>query len=401
MLNNEALTPKDELDRIIALSDFDLDYSDLSNNFKDLVQLAAKVAGTTISLVNLVDSYTQWSVSQFGLEIEQMPREESVCQYTILEDDHFEVKDLSIDKRFSQKFYVQAPLSLRYYFGVPLTSKGGHNLGALCVLDRDLKTLSPEKIELLKLIANEVVNRLQTIKLVQDLKYKLKGADEVNKKVAHDIRGPLSGIIGISEIINEQGDENKLDQVLELVKLIHKSSKSILDLADEILTEEQNSAVSKKPNDFNLSLFREKLEKLYIPQAQNKQIDLVVNINPKYEKISFSKSKLLQIVGNLISNAIKFTPTNGKVVIDMDLFYFEGKGKLSIKVTDSGIGLNEEDIVNVLSGNKQSSGGTTGEVGYGFGLSMVKHLIDGLNGEFKVSSEIGGGSTFEVVLPIN
>lgn len=401
MVNNNAPIPKDELERLLSLTDFDLDYSDLSKNFEDLVQLAAKVSGTSISLVNLIDSYTQWSVSQFGLDIEQMPREDSVCQYTILEEEQFEVKDLSSDERFSDKSYVQAPLGLRYYFGVPLTTKGGQNIGALCVLDRDIKTLSPEKIELLKIIANEIINRLNTIKLLQDLRYKLKGATDVTKKVAHDIRGPLSGIIGISEIINEQGDDNKLDQVLELVKLIHKSSKSILDLADEILTDESNNANSVKANDFNLFIFKEKLEKLYIPQAKNKNIELSVSINPKYDRISFSKNKLLQIVGNLVSNAIKFTPANGKIDVKMDLSYTDGKASLKINVADSGIGLNEDDISAILAGNKPSSSGTTGEIGFGFGLSMVKHLIEGLNGMLNVTSEMGKGSSFEVILPIN
>ncbi len=401
-MSNAVLQPKDELERLISLTEYDLDYADLSHNFEDLVQLAAKVSGTSISLFNLIDSYTQWSVSQFGLDIEQMPREESVCQYTILEKDHFEVKDLSADQRFSEKFYVQQPLSLRYYFGVPLTTKDGQNIGALCVLDKEEKTISPEKIELLKLIANEIINRLNTIKLLQDLRFRLKGASDVNKKVAHDIRGPLSGIIGISEIINELGDENKIEEVLELVKLIHKSSRSILDLADEILTDEKdNRNLQPKANDFNLTLFKEKLEKLYIPQSKNKNIEFSVSINPKYESISFSKNKLLQIVGNLISNAIKFTPEEGQVSVKMDLIYVAGLANLQILVSDSGVGLTDEDIVAILAGAKPSSNGTTGEVGFGFGLSMVKHLIEGLKGTLKITSELGRGSNFEILLPIN
>ncbi len=400
MLNTTPTIPKDELERLISLSDFDLDYSDLSHNFEDLVQLAAKVSGTTISLVNLIDSYTQWSVSNYGLDIDQMPREDSVCQYAILENEHFEVEDLSSDERFSDKFYVNQPLNLRYYFGIPLKTKAGHKIGALCVLDKDLKKLTPEKIELLKLIANEIINRLNTIKLLQDLKFKLKDANDLNRKVAHDIRGPLSGIIGISEIINEQGDENKLDQVLELVKLIHKSSKSILDLADEILTSENKSIESTKNNDFNLLIFKEKLEKLYFPQSKNKNIDFTVSINQKYESISFPKNKLLQIVGNLISNAIKFTPALGNVQVNMDLIY-NGGNYLQIIVIDNGIGLSKEDIEHISAGSKSSSSGTTGEIGFGFGLSMVTHLIAGINGELKISSETGKGSTFKIVLPIN
>src|SRR5215217_7373169 len=92
--------PKNEFERIIDLSEFDLDYSSLEDNFKDLARLAANVAGTNISLVNLIDSFTQWSVSTHGLDIEQMPREESVCQYTIMDKQPFEVVDLSADERF-------------------------------------------------------------------------------------------------------------------------------------------------------------------------------------------------------------------------------------------------------------------------------------------------------------
>ncbi len=75
-----APLPENEMQRVIELSEFDLDYSSLQENFKDLAKLAAKVAGTNISLVNLIDSFTQWTVTNFGLDLEQMPREDSVCQ---------------------------------------------------------------------------------------------------------------------------------------------------------------------------------------------------------------------------------------------------------------------------------------------------------------------------------
>ena len=90
-----------------------------------------------------------------------------------------------------------------------------------------------------------------------------------------------------------------------------------------------------------------------------------------------------------------------KIEVKMDLIYSEGKANLNIKVIDNGVGLNDEDITNILAGNKPSTDGTTGEVGFGFGLSMIKHLIEGLNGELKVNSELGKGSTFEIVLPIS
>ncbi|WP_332910822.1 GAF domain-containing protein [Algoriphagus boritolerans] len=128
--------PENEMDRLLALSELDLDYLELNDSFKDLTKLAAKVAGTSISLINLIDSFTQWSASSFGLDIQQMPREDSVCQYTILQEniDGFEIKDLSVDERFKDKFYVTDAPKLKYYYGVPLKLENNIALGALCVI---------------------------------------------------------------------------------------------------------------------------------------------------------------------------------------------------------------------------------------------------------------------------
>lgn len=398
MSSDIAPTPSNEMDRILSLYEFDLDYSNLKDNFKDLTYLAAKISGTEISLVNLIDSYTQWSISNFGIDVDQVPREETICQYTILERDHFEVEDLSADIRFKHKAYVDKPMSLKYYFGIPLRTNTGYNIGSLCVLDKNLKKLSPEKIELLKIVANEIITRLSSIKLVHELKNKLKVEKETSQKVAHDIRGPLSGIIGISELINNQGTDSKMGDILEMVNLIHRGGKSILDLADEILSEKG----IKKPlteDDFNLLLLKDKLVKLYTPQAQYKNISFVVNTNVNYETIPFSKNKVLQIAGNLISNAIKFTTERGNVTVDLDLKAIDDTLALSIAVTDTGIGISDKTIATILEGGIKSSDGTGGEKGYGFGLTMIKHLIDGLNGNMEITSIEGQGTRFEVRLP--
>ena len=388
--------PANELDRAMSLSDFNIDYTNTENNFKDLARLAASVAGTEISLVNLIDSYTQWTISSHGLDIDQMPREESVCQYTIVEDEHFEVDDLSKDIRFKDKFYVSQDPKLKYYYGIPLKSNG-HNLGALCLMDRNIKILAPEKTELLKIIAEEIVNRLNAYKVIESLRDKVTEVTATQNKVVHDIRGPLGGIIGLAQIISEQGKENNMDEVLEFINMIHKSGNSILELADEILTSE-NKAVALKGGELNLKTFREKLEKLYIPQARSKTIDLSISISPETDSIPFSKSKLLQITGNLISNAIKFTASSGYVRVKLALARKENSNILKIIVEDSGTGLEQDKINSILSGDSGTTEGTDGEKGYGFGLALVKHLIDGLKGTLKISSN-QNGAKFEVELP--
>ncbi len=397
-----APLPENEMKRVIELSEFDLDYSSLQENFKDLAKLAAKVAGTNISLVNMIDSFTQWTVSNFGLDLDQMPREDSVCQYTIVSDQFFEVKDLSADDRFKDKFYVKDDPNLRYYFGVPLQTSDGLQLGALCVLDTIGKEISPEKVEMLKIIADEIVNRLMVIRVVNGLKNRVKEAKETQKKVAHDIRGPLSGIVGLAQLISEQGKDNKLEDVLQLVSMIQKGGHSLLELADEILSAEKkidNPSQEAGSGEYNLLSFKEKLEKLFLPQATNKKINLQILIDSKTEDIPFSKNKLLQITGNLISNAIKFTPLKGQVTVQLSIVITRTK-QLSIKVIDTGSGMDQDTIHQILYGEQESTEGTSGEKGYGFGLMLVKHLIIKLNGSLNIESEPDKGTTFSVLLPI-
>lgn len=399
-MDNKIPMPLNEFERIVSLSEFDLDYTNPGDHFKDLSRLAAKVAGADISLVNLIDTYTQWTIGSHGIEVDQVPREDTVCQYTIAADDQFEVGDLSADERFSDKYYVTGEPNLKYYFGVPLKTGNGKNIGALCVVDTQSRKLAPEKIELLKIIASEIVNRLKALKKIASLESSVNEISERQKRVVHDIRGPLAGIIGLTEIIAELGGDNNIEEVLEFVNMIHKSSNSILDLANEILHADMDNCPAKlKADELNQLALKDKLEKLFSPQARNKHIELTINTNPDTESLPFAKSKLLQIAGNLISNAIKFTPVGGKVSVTLGLKIGTRLNNLYIGVRDSGVGIDALTVNRILNGEICSTIGTSGEQGHGYGLSLVKQLVDSLHGEMMISSEIGQGTLFEIHLP--
>lgn len=394
--------PENEMERIIELSDFDLDYSELEENLADLTKLAAKVAGTSISLVNLIDSFTQWSVSTYGFDIQQMKREDSICQYTIVTKEAMEVKDLSSDNRFKNNFYVKDNPNLRYYLGIPLQTENGHNLGALCVMDTVGKEISAEKVEMLKIIANEIVERLLMVKQIQALRNIVVESKETQRKLTHDIRGPLSGIVGLADLIREQGPENKMEDVLQLVSMIYKGGNSLLELADDILSNDKRrlsgSTSGSTQTTHTLDSLKESLEKLFAPQAMNKHVTLNIQTVAQADKITFPRNKLIQIIGNLISNAIKFTPANG--LISVELGFTSGlPRKLKVVVKDTGDGMDEETIQQILDQNNTSTTGTNGEMGYGFGLKLVQHLTTKLGGSLVIHSEKEKGSSFEVLLP--
>ncbi len=391
--------PANETERLASLFELDLDYTALNDVFKDLSFLAAKIIGTEISLISFIDSYTQWIVSRFGLDVYQTPIDDTLCQFTLMEEDHLEIEDLSKDQRFLSEDFIGEPMNLKYYFGIPLKSANGFNIGSLCVIDNKLHgKLSEEKIEQLKIIARQIIARINDASSIKSLQKQLNSQTDAYKKVAHDIRGPIGGIIGLADMIAGDLDEFPKDELQNIIGMMGKSGQSVLDLADEILKsslEKLNCTVEV----FNLRIFKEKLDKLYQPQAFNKQINLEVEINIAFETISIKKDKLMQIVGNLISNAIKFTPNDGSIKVLLDLFLETDKKTLILEVRDSGTGIGQEAIDEILEGTAESSDGTVGEKGYGFGLPMVRKLLNDLNGEMNIESKIGQGSCFKIRIP--
>lgn len=399
--------PNNELERLLALSNLDLDYYDSKHGIEWLTEMAAKVAGTKISLVNLIDSYTQWSISSVGIDVSQMAREDSVCQYTLdtEEGEFFEVDNLTLDDRFKEKFYVKDDPNLTYYFGVPLKTNEGYNLGSLCVMDVEMKHINSEKRELLRMIARQIVDRLNLNSRVHDLKLNMSEVQQSQKKLVHDIRGPISGIVGLAEIIKNQGKENKLDEVLEYMELIQNSGNSILDLADEILThhfENSNGGTrTLKDNEYNLHLFQSKILNMFAPQALVKGVEFKVCLGQENLLVPFPKTKLMQIIGNLISNSIKFTPEGGAITVHLKMHKEAESEVLEMTVRDSGKGMSQSKIDQILTEGATSEKGTSGEKGFGFGLMVVVKLIREMKGEIAINSVEGVGTEFKINLTLN
>lgn len=390
-----ALAQQDEMQRMIELSELDLDYSSLHDSFSGLAGLAASAAGTGVSLVTLIDAFTVWTISSYGISIRQQPRENSVCRYTLYSADALEVKDLAADDRFRTLPYVSGEPGLRYYFGIPLQTPAGHPLGTLCVLDKEGKEITPEKKQVLHVIAHEIVNRLLTLKTIQQLRMQIKESNEVRKKLAHDIRGPLGGVIGLTNIISQQGNANRMEEVLEFISLIQKSSSSILGLAEGILGAGKTSRAPDE-NEYTLEIFRHTLEQLYNPQAVGRQLDFSVEAAPGNQGVTFPKYKLLQVAGNLVSHAIRITPAGSKVSMYLDLQPGRLENLLSIQVTDTA-GMLPKNMAAIANGNISD---TDAEQEYDVALSLVKHLAGEMKGTFSIESQEGKGTTFSVQLPV-
>lgn len=398
---SEPITPfpNDEFKRLLKISDYDIDYSDIQGSIDDLTKLAAYVTDTPISLVNLLEANIQWSISNYGIDMFQTPRRDTVCQYVIMEDSPFEVEDLSNDARFKDKNYVTGDPNIRYYYGVPLTSPSGERIGAMCVMDTKKNDLTPEQEEFMRIIANEVMTRIEYEHKLKMMRKNMDELKEIQRKVSHDIRGPVGGIIGLAEILKEEAEEKKLEEFLELVNLINESGRSVLDLANEILTSYEENNLNKEDDQLTLPLLKQKIEYLYRPQAKIKDLLFQVNAEQKSEKVTFPKHKLLQIFGNLVTNAIKFTPSGGNVTVNLSLLI---KDSIILKgeIIDTGVGMSKEKIEEIFSDKAKSTEGTQNERGFGFGFQLARHLIEKMDGHIEVESKIDKGSNITMFIPV-
>ncbi len=145
-----------ELERLRALYDQELLDSLEENEFNRITELASIICNTPISLISLIDKDRLWFKSNFGLPVNEIPRDISFCQSAILSSSVFEVEDLTNDERFYNNQLVTGDLSLRFYAGHPITDSNGHALGTLCVLDHAPKKLTVRQKRALELLAQEI-----------------------------------------------------------------------------------------------------------------------------------------------------------------------------------------------------------------------------------------------------
>lgn len=403
--HSTAPMPPNELERILELSDYGLDYNDLQDKLGGLTELAAEITGARISMINLIDHYTQWTVARTGTELSQMPREESVCQHTIAGGEPLEIADLKTDSRTRDREYVKGRDGMSYYYGLPLTNRNGVNLGALCVVDMDSEVMAPEQVKQLQMLAREVIARLELMRERNNLLSRLRAQRLKNRKISHDIRGPVGGIIGVAEIMSDQLDKRQHAELTELAEMVRGSGQSVLDLVDGILAEPDAESNSGKgvADGVTLQAVANSAQDLFRPQAKSKGVSLDVVVDDPQRMLQLARHQLLQICGNLISNAIKYTPAGGQVTASIG---FSGSGAgasggaLAIRVSDTGIGMSGDVLRDILGQQVDSQLGTMGERGYGLGLKLVQELVRKQGGRFNIESREGEGCTVEVDLPL-
>lgn len=193
-MNCSSIIPPTEAERLRAVRRYDVLDTPPDGAFDRVTALAARRFGVPIAIISIVDEDRIWFKSHHGLDVEQIGREPGLCASAILSNDPHVLSDASVDPRSLANPLVAGDFGLRFYAGVPLTTSDGHNLGTLCVIDKQARAVDQEQIEDLKDLASVVVDQLE---LRLAARVALARADLMAREIDHRVMNSLTFVSGL------------------------------------------------------------------------------------------------------------------------------------------------------------------------------------------------------------
>lgn len=220
--------------------------------------------------------------------------------------------------------------------------------------------------------------------------------DELVRTVSHDIKNPLTGIIGLVKLMKDS-DQVSEDEKKQMLSVIEESGTNLLNLVREVLDRESRKVRSEELNYEEVAVFEiiERVISMNKAKSLVKNIGLDFTIQPKNIIAEVDQNKVEIAVNNLVSNALKFTPSGGKVAVHVSL----KEQDVFIEVRDTGIGIPEKMLPDIFTNKDYSTTGTSGELGTGLGLDIVLLYVELHGGKISVKSQLDEGTTFVLRLP--
>lgn len=250
-------------------------------------------------------------------------------------------------------------------------------------------------------VTYDITDRKQTeqelIKQAEKLENLNKDKDRFISILAHDIKNPFSTIIGFSELLLSNIEKYDKEKIKRQVIYINNLAVNTFTLLEEILLWKKNTSdnYTLKPHEFNASDAIDNELGVLKSVANNKQIK-IYNSAAKDISVYTDETILKTVLRNLISNAIKFTNKDGRIVIEAE----EKHEAVQFSVSDTGVGIKQTEIEKLFKlDNITTTAGTNREKGTGLGLKMCKEILCKIGGKIWAESEVGKGSTFFFTIP--
>ena len=255
-----------------------------------------------------------------------------------------------------------------------------------------------------KLAAND------TQKLNDKLEIALKKAEEASlaktrflNNMSHDIRTPMNVILGYAQLMENELNGKEMPETLVHLEKLQQSGELLLSIINNVLdiAQIESGRMELDENYCQIEDVWKSLLAVFDVKARKKNITLHYAMNVEHEHVLTDTTKVKEIFVNILSNAMKYTPSGGSVMVDVAELPCDEPGYMieKVRVSDSGIGMSQEYMTNIFEAFTRERNTTKRKIaGTGLGMSIVKKYVDLLGGTINVESELGKGSTFTVTL---
>ncbi|MHC6595111.1 GAF domain-containing sensor histidine kinase [Arthrobacter sp. C152] len=358
----------------------------------NLVRLAASLCAVPYSVVNIITDDEQVQIAAAGIDPGVCSREDSMCAVVFADGATTVVPDASKDPRFAANPFVTGVIAnVRFYASVPLETSSGLVLGSLCVFSGEARLPAPEKIELLEVLARQVVELLElqhrTLQL-NDALVELRRSNgmlsEFAGRVSHDLRAPLTTILGYVELAQDDPGIPPSHPSLEYLELIGSAGRRMLATLEGVLDYSRADGALRPERVSLLAVTAEAAQDLGAESGPGN------GISCEDADLFADRAQLRTLVQNLLANALNY-PSPGRelqVVVSAE----EGPRGVTVSVADNGKGILPADRERALKPlvrlNRPGDG-----PGTGLGLSTSRRIAQAHGGELAISDTPGGGTT--------
>lgn len=397
-----------------------------------ITRLAIQQLRVPAAFISFFDADRQWFKSSQGLDAlgvatRDISLTDSICLHAVAEREALIIEDATRDKRFAKNPFVAATPGIRFYAGIPLQLPEGVGVGTLCVIDTVPRRISTEEVSILKDLAAIVCRELE----LRRTQYALRQPDRLRAlelerradsaermravlltNLNHEVRTPLTGILGGAQFLLEDAE----GESRRMLELIQEGGERLLNTMNTVMDLAQLEGKTWTPGYQPVRVCEEvrRATRQYRRMAEEKGIAFhSEGLDKELEGVT-DRQALTRIVQGLVSNAVKFTQA-GRVAVRLNDEHALGTAKaegeaghqsveadrwLIIEVEDTGAGMHEAYLARMFEPFSQESEGMARRYeGVGIGLTVVKHYVEGLEGNIEVKSRKDIGTHVRVRLP--